>query len=273
MFSTAQQKRNLERLEREEEFKKFKIKINEQNFGSLNSFKNLFLYHFTKNDIPFINQQNYYSNSTRFTDFRSGIFFQNIILTEIKKNQFKNYIFYNLYFDSTNLSKNKLKKKNIFNTYIQFNNDLIKKDLNKKFIYNLSSISENKLKIIGINNYLFWLCTKLKEEVQDGIYFVEKNKFVKSILLYVLGDNKEIYELLGLKLNFGKGNFKCRCCDINSKDLNDNEKNTILNNDNYFHFIKMVKYNINNHIFFNIRIPPQKSNLFILEVFFFFFFC
>jgi hypothetical protein len=103
-------------------------------------------------------------------------------------------------------------------------------NIKKKFIFNISSISENKLKTIGLNNYLSWLCMKLKNEVEEGIYFLNKKIMVKCFMLGVLGDNKEIYQLLCLKGNFGKGNFRCRCCDINSNNLNENEKNVIMDN-------------------------------------------
>jgi hypothetical protein len=273
-MNSAQQKRNLLRLEKEEEFKKFNVfikiyKINNINFASVNSFKNLFIFHFITNDIPFINEKNYKDNSRNFIDFRSGIHFQKIFLTENKNSNFQNFIFYNLYFDSTNVSKNNNieKKKNIFNCYLTFNNDILKKS-EKKYTYNISSITESKLKTIGLNNYLYWLCSKLKYEVEEyGIYFIEKNIFAKAILLGCLGDNKEIYELIGFKLNFGRGNFTCRCCD-NSKKEKNNTKNIIYNNQIYLHFIDMVKQNKNNFQIYNIKEPGEISNLFILKVFF-----
>jgi hypothetical protein len=56
---------------------------------------------------------------------------------------------------------------------------------------------------------------KLKQEVENAIYFFNKNILVKCFLRNIMGDNKEIYSILNLKGNFGKGRFNCRICDHN----------------------------------------------------------
>jgi hypothetical protein len=269
-IQTAQQKRNLERIEKESLLKKngvfIKIyNINGINFGSINSFSNLFSFHFNENNIPFLNKENSFIESLNYIDFRSGENFQNIINNEIKKNENQQFIFYNLYMDSTNLSKNKFKKKNIFNTYLNFNNDNLI-STKKKCIYNISCVSEKKLSKIGLRNYISWLSKKLMNEVEN-IYFFNKNINVKCFLLNILGDNKEIYSILNLKGNFGKGRFNCRVCDHDNFNENETAKNQIMDMETYYHKIEMCIINEDNFTYYNISKPAEASNLFNLKVF------
>jgi len=43
-----------------------------------------------------------------------------------------------------------------------------------------------------------------------------------------------------------------------------------MNNENYYHKIEMVKINENNGDFYNIKLPPEISNIFNLKVIIFF---
>jgi hypothetical protein len=59
MENNAQQKRNLERKQKEEELKSYGVfikiyRINSINFAGVNDFKKLFLFHFLKNEIPLL---------------------------------------------------------------------------------------------------------------------------------------------------------------------------------------------------------------------------
>jgi hypothetical protein len=171
-----------------------------------------------------------------------------------------NLILFNLYFDSTNLSKNKNKNKNIFEVYLTFCNDSLKSNSNsKKHIYNLLCIEEKKLKNININSILEFLCNKIKNEVQN--FYIE-NILVKSYCLFVIGDNKEIYDLLRLKTNFGTSRWMCRVCDHDKHNLN-NINTTLTNNDNYLFGVKAINLNEDNTEFFNNK--NEISNLFILK--------
>jgi len=93
-------------------------------FGSLNNYANLFKFHFKINNIPFLNKNNYKTvDKNLISDFRNSDHFKNIFLNEFHGEE--NFIFYNIYFDSTNISKNKNKNKNIITVYLTFLNDLL----------------------------------------------------------------------------------------------------------------------------------------------------
>jgi hypothetical protein len=271
----AHTKRTFFRLEKEKELKDNKIlrktyslsnNNKKINFSSLNNFKNLFLYHFKKNNIPLISISNFKNESAKISDFRDSKIFRSIIKNEFNLNFDSKLIFYNLYFDSTNVSKVKAKRKNIFEVYLNFNNDLLKNN-SKKIIYNICSIEEKLLKKINLNCFLEFLSRKLKKEVEDG--FLINDIFVKAFCLFIIGDNKEQYELLRLKGNFGNNRWCCRCCDYDKQNPS-NIETQITSNEDYIFAIDMIKSNEENTKFFNCK--NEISNLFILKVFFLIFF-
>jgi hypothetical protein len=205
--SYASSKRSYYRIEKEKEYfsyqvlrKIFSLKENSNkiNFSSINNFKNLFTYHILKNNISLINKTNFKVNDLKIKDFRQSTNYKRIINNEFNINNNNNnidpnYIFYNLYFDSTNISKVKFKKKNIYNVYLNFN--CIESN-SKKFIYNICSVDEKLLKKINKNLFLEFLSNKLKNEVENGFFI--KGKLVKAFCLFIIGDNKEQYDLLRL---------------------------------------------------------------------------
>jgi len=104
-----------------------------------------------------------------------------------------------------------------------------------------------------LNNFLKFIILKFKNEVENGIFM--NGKLIKCFLFGIMGDNKEIYQLLMLKTNFGNDRFICRVCDIDLKNLQNNSPETceITDNENYKFSIKMVKSNENNSEFYNCK--------------------
>jgi len=182
------------------------------NFGSLENYSNLFIYHFTKNNVPFLNLNNckrYQQNGNE----------KQVYYFKIKK--FKNIILYQIFIDGT-----KIGKKEIINIYLCIMNDYLVSKMNKKFIYNIASINKKNL---DLNDFILFLCGKLKNEVESGIMFSNKEK-VPGFLFSIIGDNAEIYNVLNLKISFAKSTFSCRVCDKNTQESNEDK---ILNYENY----------------------------------------
>ncbi len=69
---------------------------------------------------------------------------------------------------------------------------------------------------IKISKLIKFICLKLKVEVECGVQF-SRDLLVPGFLFSVLGDNKEIYDILNLSISFGTSRFPCRICDIDTK--------------------------------------------------------
>jgi len=232
------------------------------NFGCLKSFSKLFQYHFLKNKIPLLNKNNCNSPSleTEIEDFRDGNFYKSKFKNFILNN---NVILYQLYMDGTKIG-NKKKSKEIVNIYLTFINDNLI-NLPKKFIYNISFITKDNLKKITLDKYLYFIISKFKLEVENGILL--ENRKIYCFLYSFIGDNKEIYGILNLKVSFSKTIFSCKCCDVNTKENVENTiKNmdlyTLKNNDFYFYEILERRKGILNEKFFN---ATSLSNVFLLK--------
>jgi hypothetical protein len=166
-------------------------------FMMLDSLYNLVEHHFSTNtEIKFINNTNNKNNSNKIKDFRNSSHFRDNFLNTSEKT---NLILFNLYVDSTNLSRNKKKKKDCLCVYITFLNDVLQK-INKKIMYNFASISGEIIKKIGLQTFLKLLFRKIKEIEQKNLKILQNN--VKIFLFNVLGDNQEIYSILNYKLSF-----------------------------------------------------------------------
>jgi hypothetical protein len=94
------------------------------------------------------------------------------------------------------------------------NDKLIK--INKKFIYNISFITKEILKEVTMRKYLNYLVKRFKNELSN----VELNG--KSCFGFLFSDNMEIYNILNLIVSFSKTLFRCRVCDCNTLDTNEN---------------------------------------------------
>jgi len=82
-----------------------------------------------------------------------------------------------------------------------------------------------------------------------------------------LGNNKEIYSVLNLKISFSKSIFSCRCCDVNTKDTPNNiiknyDKFIIKNNEDYNEEVQNRRISKFYEKFYN---PTEISNIFILK--------
>ena len=252
-------KRNLTNSLFENETYTFKISNKNINFKCLKNFSKLFNFHFQKYKSPFLNFSNCDPKSNFFSDFRSGLFYLNF-LEEIVK--FSNIILYLLYFDST-----KIKTRNIFTCYLSVLNDQLNETISKKVIYNISFIDEKNLKIIGLQNYLSFLITKFKEEVEIGMEFQE-NVIVPGFLFNVLRDNAEIYSILNLKISFGKSRFPCRICDFDCKCSKEEKIHNIetfnkKNNDWYDLSIRLSQIDSHNEKITGVK--KEKSKIFLLK--------
>jgi hypothetical protein len=231
----------------------YNIIFNEKkyNFIMIKNFFNIILHHFENNEIKFINNTNNKNNSEKIKDFRNCTHFKDKFLNTSEKT---NLILYNLYMDSTNLSRNKKKKKDILCIYLTFLNDTLQK-INKKFIYNVGCISGNIIQIIGLQTFLKFLFEKIKIELEPKNLRI-KNELVKIFLYNLLGDNLEIYSCLNYKICFGRGEHSCRICDVNTKNyenlLNVYDDYVIRDKKVFNHEINMIKINIKNKKYYPI---------------------
>jgi len=213
----AYQKRLQNRLSNDGAIQPCIIKKNGVNFACISNLNTLFTSHFQKN-IPFLNLENStVINENGFTDFRDGLHFKTNFLPKIQK--YGNIILNLIYFDGTNISKTGGSE--CYNCYLTFLNDKIITNNKKKYIYNIAFISKKNLNIVGKDEFLDYIITKFKNEVESS------NNLPKSYCFGVIGDNQEIYRILNLKVNFSFTKFICRCCDYDS-DVSEEQKIYIL---------------------------------------------
>jgi hypothetical protein len=145
----------------------------------LKNYGDLFIKHFQNKEIKFLiksNSSSLNSNNNLFKDFRDGKFYKDYFLEKI--NNLPNSFLYQLYFDSTNLNKNK--EKSIMNGYLCIMNDLLS-NINIKFIYNISFITKINLKEIGIERYLEYIIKRFKNECEKIFY---ENNFFLWIFIF-----------------------------------------------------------------------------------------
>jgi hypothetical protein len=184
-------------------------------FSTLLNYGNIFIKHFTENPIPMLNKNNCYgTNNGIFKDYRDGFFFQKSFLPLIL-NKNEEIFLYQLYFDGTKVFNN-----NSINCYLTVLNDKLT-NFNKKIIYNLSFIKPSNLKLITMPNYLNFIVNKLKKECSK---IQIKQKIYCGYLFSYVGDNAEIYSMLNLKISFSNSIFRCRCCDTNTQQSNEDTK-------------------------------------------------
>jgi hypothetical protein len=207
-----------------------KLKIN---FSTLENYGDVFKKHFSENEIPFLTLENSVTENFTLKDFRDGSFFKEVFLPKIFENG--DTFLYQIYFDGT-----KIFNKNTINCYLTILNDKLVK-MNKKIIYNISFIKPSHLKSITMEKYLMFIIKKLKDEcskIEIKKLKDECSKICFGYLFSIIGDNAEIYNILNLKVSFALSIFRCRCCDINTQETNEN----IMKNYNYYKLINNEEY-------------------------------